>query len=455
MLDIKNLWKEVCSTIIGIEGVNAVAYSIWIDSLIPLCVKDNSLILLAPSLNNKKIVNEKYKDAICESLTRTGSMITNINVIIEQEKDLYAEEIKEYSEVTKEKPPVDTKLQFISRYTFDNFVIGDSNNLAYHAALNVAQSPGVSNTNYLGFNPLFIYGGVGLGKTHLLHSIGNYIADNMPELKVLYTTSEQLINDFVSSLASNKMVAFRTKYRSVDVLMIDDIQFLKKRTGLQEAIFHIFNDLYLNGKQIVLTSDRPPKEIETLEDRLRSRFEAGLIADIGAPNLDMRIAIIRKKMAFEKITVNDDVIYYIAEKCDSNIRELEGNLSRVVFYAKLKGLPYPDLEIAKEAISHTSTKKQGVIDSQDIINATCNYFKINKSDIIGKKKTKDLAEARMIAIYLITDMLAIPLVSIGQLFGGRDHTTIIHARDKIHTQLQEGNPQIKRAVEDIKNMLKD
>jgi len=455
MLDIKNLWKEVCSTIIGIQGINAVSYSVWIDSLMPLCVKDNSLVLLAPSSNNKITVNKNYKEAICEALTKIGSMITDITVIIEQEKDLYAEEIKEYSEITKEKPQLNTKQQFISRYTFDNFVIGDSNNLAYHAALNVAQSPGVSNTTYLGFNPLFIYGGVGLGKTHLLHSIGNYIADNMPELKVLYTTSEQLINDFVSSLAANQMASFRTKYRNVDVLMIDDIQFLKKRTGLQEAIFHIFNDLYQNGKQIVLTSDRPPKEIETLEDRLRSRFEAGLIADVGAPNLDMRIAIIRKKMMFEKIAVSDDVIYYIAEKCDSNIRELEGNLSRVVFYAKLKGMPSPDLEIAKEAMSHTSTKKQGVIDSQDIINATCNYFKISKPDIIGKKKTKDLAEARMIAIYLITDMLAIPLVSIGQLFGGRDHTTIIHARDKISTQLQEGNPQTKRAVEDIKNMLKD
>ena len=314
MLDIKNLWKDACNNIIGIKGINAVSYSVWIDSLTPLCVKDNSLILLAPSSNNKITVNKNYKDAITESLQKTGSMITDVTIIIEQEKELYSEEIKEYSEVTKEKPQANVKTQFVSRYTFDNFVIGDSNNLAYHAALNVAQSPGVSNSTYLAFNPLFIYGGVGLGKTHLLHSIVKYIADNMPELKVLYTNSEQLINDFVSSLASNKMVAFRTKYRSVDVLMIDDVQFLQKRTGLQEAVFHIFNDISQNGKQIVLTSDRPPKEIETLEDRLRNRFEAGLIADIGAPNLDMRIAIIRKKMDFEKITVNDDVVYYIAEK---------------------------------------------------------------------------------------------------------------------------------------------
>ncbi len=455
MLDIKTLWKDACSSIIGLKSINAVSYSVWIDSLTPLCVKDNSLILLAPSSNNKITVNKNYKEAIIASLEKIGSMITDVTVIIEQEKDLYSEEIKEYSEVTKEQPQDDVKKQFISRYTFENFVIGDSNNLAYHAALNVAQSPGVSNSTYLAFNPLFIYGGVGLGKTHLLHSIGNYIAENLPNLKVLYTNSEQLINDFVSSLSSKNMPAFRQKYRSVDVLMIDDIQFLQARTGLQEAVFHIFNDLYQNGKQIVLTSDRHPKEIPTLEDRLRSRFEAGLITDIGAPNLDMRIAIIRKKMMLEKIAVNDDVVYYIAEKCDSNIRELEGNLSRVVFYSKLKGLSSPTLEIAKEAISHVSTKKQGVIDSQDIINATCNYFKINKADIIGKKKTKDLAEARMIAIYLITDMLTIPFVSIGQLFGGRDHTTIIHARDKIQGQLKNNNQNIVSAINDIKNMLKD
>ncbi|MBO7156802.1 MAG: chromosomal replication initiator protein DnaA, partial [Clostridia bacterium] len=331
MIDIKQLWKDACSCVIGIKGVNAVSYSVWIDSLTPLCVKDNSLILLAPSSNNKITVNRSYKDAIIEALTRIGSMITDVTVIIEEEKNLYEDEIKEYSAVTKEKPALDVKSQFIARYTFDNFVVGDSNNLAYHAAINVAQSPGVSNNTYLAFNPLFLYGGVGLGKTHLLHSIGNYIADNHPELKVLYTPTEKLINDYVDAISSNKIVAFRTKYRDVDVLMIDDVQFLQKRVGLQEVVFHIFNDLYQNGKQIVLTSDRPPAEIATLEDRLRSRFEGGLLADIGAPNLDMRIAIIRKKMLLEKIAVNDDVVYFLAEKCDSNIRELEGNLSRVVF----------------------------------------------------------------------------------------------------------------------------
>lgn len=460
MIDIVQLWKDTCSNIVGANGVNAVAFSIWIESLTPLCVKDNSLILLAPSSNNRTSINKNYKDVIIDALKRTGSMITDITVIIEDEKHLYSAEIEEYaSGLNKEETHSEPKSQFTARYTFDNFVVGESNKLAFHAAQSVAQSPGVSDNTYLSFNPLFLYGGVGLGKTHLLHSIGNYINANMPELKVLYTPTEKLTNDYVEAISTNRtdrgafnLQAFRAKYRNVDVLMIDDVQFLQKRVGLQEVVFHIFNDLYQNGKQIVLTSDRPPSEIATLEDRLRSRFEGGLLADIGAPNLDMRVAIIRKKMVLEKIAVSDEVVYYLAENIDSNIRELEGSLAKVVFYSKLKGHPYPTLELAKEALAVNKQKKQGTIDSSDIINATCSYYKITKSDIIGKKKTKDLAEARMVAIYIITDMLGIPLVSIGQLFGGRDHTTIIHARDKIASQIKE-NKDIARIVKDIKSML--
>ena len=275
---------------------------------------------------------------------------------------------------------------------------------------------------------------------------------------MLYTPTENLTNDYVEAISNNRtdkgafnLHSFREKYRSVDMLMLDDVQFLQKRVGLQEVVFHIFNDLYQAGKQIVLTSDRPPSEISTLEDRLRSRFEGGLIADIGTPNLEMRIAIIRKKMVLEKIAVNDEVVNYLAEKIDSNIRELEGCLAKVVFYAKLKGLAYPDLETAKEALKNTVQKKTG-IDSSDIIAATCSYFNISQADIIGKKKTKNLVEARMIAIYIINDMLSLPLVSIGQIFGGRDHTTIIHARDKIATLIKE-NAETAKAVKDIKNSL--
>lgn len=459
MIDIRKLWQDACSNIIGIKGVNAISYSVWIDSLTPVCVKDNTLILLAPSSNNKLTVNKTYKDAIRTALERTGSMITEFAVITEEEKEFYSKEIEEYSsEDNASEQSGESKSQFISRYTFDNFVVGESNKLAFHAAQSVAQSPGVSDNVYLSFNPLFLYGGVGLGKTHLLHSIGNYVSEHLPHLKVLYTPTEKLTNDYVEAISNNRtdkgafnLHSFREKYRSVDMLMLDDVQFLQKRVGLQEVVFHIFNDLYQAGKQIVLTSDRPPSEIATLEDRLRSRFEGGLIADIGAPNLEMRIAIIRKKMILEKIAVNDDVVNYLAEKIDSNIRELEGSLAKVIFYAKLKGLPYPDLETAKEALKNTVQKKTG-IDSSDIIAATCSYFNISQADIISKKKTKNLVEARMIAIYIINDMLSLPLVSIGQIFGGRDHTTIIHARDKIAGLIKE-NAETAKAVKDIKNSL--
>ena len=460
MIDIRKLWHDACSNIIGIKGINAIAYSVWIDSLTPLCVKDNVLILLAPSSNNKLTVNKTYKEAITAALERTGSMITEFTVITDEEKEFYAKEIEAYrlEEMNEEEPKQETKSQFIARYTFDNFVVGESNKLAFHAAQSVAQSPGVSDNVYLSFNPLFLYGGVGLGKTHLLHSIGNYVSEHLPHLKVLYTPTENLTNDYVEAISNNRtdkgafnLHSFREKYRSVDMLMLDDVQFLQKRVGLQEVVFHIFNDLYQAGKQIVLTSDRPPSEISTLEDRLRSRFEGGLIADIGTPNLEMRIAIIRKKMVLEKIAVNDEVVNYLAEKIDSNIRELEGCLAKVVFYAKLKGLAYPDLDTAKEALKNTVQKKTG-IDSSDIIAATCSYFNISQADIIGKKKTKNLVEARMIAIYIINDMLSLPLVSIGQIFGGRDHTTIIHARDKIATLIKE-NAETAKAVKDIKNSL--
>ncbi len=276
---------------------------------------------------------------------------------------------------------------------------------------------------------------------------------------MLYVPTEKLTNDYVEALSNNTSAdknaftlrAFREKYRNVDVLMIDDVQFLQKKTGLQEVVFHIFNELYQGGKQIILTSDRPPKEIGTLEDRLRSRFEGGLLADIGAPNLEMRIAIIRKKMFLEKLAVNDDVVYYLAEQFDSNIRELEGALSKVILYANLINKPYPDIETAKEALKNNQQKKVG-LDSSDIIDAVCSYFHVSKSEIIGKKKTKDIVEARMIAIYLITELLSLPLVTIGQIFGGRDHTTIIHSRDKMLTAQKE-NKEVARKIKDIRAML--
>lgn len=459
MIDINKIWQETLSNLSG--EITAIAYTLWIDNLVPVCVKDNVLILLAPSLNAKMTVNKNYKDIVRKALSKTKSSFIDVDFIIDEEKSFYTEEIDSFHDnqiIINSAPPVKKQSQFIARYTFDNFVVGESNKLAFHAAQSVAQNPG-SAEGFLSFNPLFIYGDVGLGKTHLLHSIGNYLSDNLPSKKVLYVATEKLTNDYVEAISntssSDKSAFnfrnFREKYRNVDVLMIDDVQFLQKKTGLQDVVFHIFNDLYQSGKQIILTSDRPPKEIGTLEDRLRSRFEGGLLADIGTPNLEMRVAIIKKKMIHEKIAVNDEVIYYLAEQFDSNIRELEGALTKVVLYANLINKPYPDINVAKEALKNNAPKKEGM-DSSDIINAVSTYFRISKNDIVSKKKTKDIAEARMIAIYLVTELLNLPLVTIGQLFGGRDHTTIIYSRDKMISLVKE-NKETARVVKDIKALL--
>ncbi len=459
MIDLQEIWQDTLSELLKEPSINAVAYSIWIEKLSPICLKNNVLVLLAPSSNAADTVRKSYAPTIKKSLLKTKPSLSDIEVITEAELPLFVET----SDLTHENELVisssskqKTPSPFIARYTFDNFVVGESNKLAFYAAKSVAEKPG-SNDGYLNLNPLFIYGGVGLGKTHLLHSIGNYILKHFPSLKIVYMPTETLANEYFAALekTSSDKNAYRNfidRYKTVDVLMFDDVQFLKKKIGLQDAIFHIFNTLYQSGKQIILSSDRPPKEIETIEDRLCSRFEGGLLADIGMPNLDMRIAIIRKKMLMEKVAVSDEVVYYLAENIDTNIRELEGALLKVILYSQLINKPFPDVQTAREALRINETAKKEEIDSSDIINAVCTYYRIGKIDIISKKKTKDISDARMVAIYLVCDLLSIPLVNIGQIFGGRDHTTIIYARDKIMNGLKD-NKQLVLQIKDIRSLL--
>lgn len=460
MIDLQEVWQDTLSELLKEPSINAVAYSIWIEKLSPVCLKNNVLVLLAPSLNASDTVRKSFSSVIRKALKKCKPSLSDIEIITEVELPLFietgdivhGEELVVSSSKTKQKTPS----PFISRYTFDNFVVGESNKLAFYAAKSVAEKPG-SSDGYLNLNPLFIYGGVGLGKTHLLHSIGNYITKHLPSLKIVYMPTETLANEYFAALekTSSDKNAYRNfidRYKNVDVLMFDDVQFLKKKIGLQDAIFHIFNTLYQSGKQIILSSDRPPKEIETIEDRLCSRFEGGLLADIGMPNLDMRVAIIRKKMLMEKVAVSDDVVYYLAENIDTNIRELEGALLKVILYSQLINKPYPDVQTAREALRVNETIKKEEIDSSDIINAVCTYYRISKTDIISKKKTKDISDARMVAIYLVCDLLSIPLVNIGQIFGGRDHTTIIYARDKIMNSLKD-NKQLALQIKDIKSLL--
>ena len=338
--------------------------------------------------------------------------------------------------------------KFIPKYTFDNFVVGNSNKYVYAAARGVAEHP------FDKINPLFIYGGVGLGKTHLLHAIGNYLTKHNPELKILYVTCDQFTRDYVESLKSSNMQAnieYKEKYRSVDVLMIDDIQFIANRTGTQEEFFHTFNDLYQNQKQIIIASDRPPKEIASLEERLRSRFSMGLMQDIQTPDFETRLAILQKKALQDKYSVDEEVINFIAERCDTNIRELEGMLSKVSFYASLTGKPSATLEDVNEALKDQVTTTKQSLTADRIIDCVCKYFSISKDDLVGKKKNKEIVEPRQICMYLICEMLDLPLVSVGQIFGGRDHTTVIHAREKISDLIKENN-RIRVTVNDLKSM---
>lgn len=459
MIDLQDVWQETLAELLKEPSINAVAYSIWIEKLSPVCIKDDILILLAPSQNANETVRKSFSTLIKKCVNKVKPTLSDIEIITENELGPFIEkgdfvhnqELVVSSSSKKKKPS-----PFITRYTFDNFVVGESNKLAFYAAKSVAEKPG-SNDGCLNLNPLFIYGGVGLGKTHLLHSIGNYITKHLPSLKIVYMPTETLANEYFAALekTSSDKNAYRNfidKYKNVDVLMFDDVQFLKKKIGLQDAIFHIFNTLYQSGKQIILSSDRPPKEIETIEDRLCSRFEGGLLADIGMPNLDMRIAIVRKKMIMEKVAVSDDVVFFLAEKIDTNIRELEGALLKVILYAQLINKPFPDVQTAKEALRVSEPAKKEDIDSSDIINAVCTYYRINKNEILSKKKTKDISDARMVAIYLVCDLLSIPLINIGQIFGGRDHTTIIYARDKI-TNALKNNKMLDLQIKDIRSIL--
>ena len=337
---------------------------------------------------------------------------------------------------------------FNPKYTFDSFVVGKSNEFVYAAARAVAENPGKR------FNPLFIYGGVGLGKTHIMHAIGNFLKQNSPNLIVLYVTCEKFTNDYIDSLRggkNNSISSFREKYRNVDVLMVDDIQFISNKTETQEEFFHTFNDLYQNGKQIIIASDRHPREIPTLTDRLLTRMLSGLIQDVQNPDFETRMAILKRKAYEENYRVEEEVYSYLAEKISSNIRELEGSLAKVHFYAGIHCKHFASLEDAELALKDEITEKE-MITADDVINAVCKYYNVDKSDLTGKKKNKEIVDPRQMAIYLITELTDLPLTSIGANFGGRDHTTIMHARDKIATEIKS-NSRIKTIANDIKNLI--
>ncbi len=455
MIGKEEFWADAKNELSKI--MQAISYEVWIEKLEPLCFVEDTFVLVTLTASSKRTIDDKYKKTIIEIVNSLNSAVANVEIITPDKKEEYLKKQTDFLPgggiiVDNRQKTAETKAKknpFVDRYTFDNFVMGKSNNYALIAAKTVAENPGGK------YNPLFIYSGVGLGKTHLLHAIGNYLFKESPRTKVVYVNSEQMVSEFVQmSMKKNSAESnqFREKYRSCDVLMVDDVQFLAKREQTQEALFHIFNDLYQANKQIILTSDRSPKELVTLEERLRTRFAWGLTVDINVPDTETRIAILKTKAAHEKFRLSDEVATFIAENSTSNIREMEGLLNKIIFFSSLTNHVIDTTELAREALQDFIEEKTDTLDASVIIDTVCKYFNIVKNDIFSKKKTKNIVEPRMIAIYLITEMLGLPLVTIGQMFGGRDHTTIIHARDKISEAIKE-DKRMKIVVADIKNMI--
>ncbi len=453
MINIEEFWEEAKEELS--ISIQAISYEVWIEKMQPVCFVDNALVLSTISANAKRTIEQRYLDSIKDVVSRLNPSITNVIVTTYDKKDEFLKKQSVFIEhegfVTQSPAPQHgrKKSPFLEKYTFENFIEGKSNAYALAACKTVAENPGGK------YNPLFIYSGVGLGKTHLLHSIGNHLFKNNKSLNVLYVSAETLVNELISVIrnkSNEENNRFREKYRSCDVLMIDDVQFLIGKEATQESFFHIFNDLYQENKQIILTSDRAPKDLTTLEDRLRTRFSWGLTVDIQAPNMETRVAILKNKASQAMFSLSDEVAEFIAENSTSNIREMEGLLNKIIFFSSLTNNTINTKELAYEALADFIEDKKDTIDASDIVDTVCKYFKITTSDIFSKKKTKNIVEPRMIAIYLITELLPMPLVQIGELFGGRDHTTIIHARDKISEEIKT-NTRIKITVADIRNML--
>ena len=439
----KQVWEQMLPLLE--TEITILSYDVWIKTLEPLDLRDGKLILMAPTEWAKNEVNVRYLALIKAAMNRVNTLLTAVEIISQEEKEKFNSQVETY-EIHEEPITVSPEpLSINLKYNFENFVIGKSNQLAVAAARAVSEEPGVR------YNPLFIYGGAGLGKTHLMHAIGNSIRAAHPKYKVMLVSSEKFVNELVKYIGREKDgTKFREKYRSVDVLMIDDIQFISGKTGTMEEIFHTFNELYDAGKQLVFTSDRPPKGIPDIDERLRTRFEWGFTADVQAPDLETRIAILRKKAQIQKYNISMEVLSYMAECISSNVREMEGLLNKVILLSQLNDTQ-PSIDLVKEALKDYSQKNEGEITAEDVIDATCKCFNVKREDLLGKRKTREIVEPRQICIYVMTEILDLPLATIGNIFGGRDHTTIMYARDKVANSISQ--PKTAEEVNNVKSMV--
>lgn len=444
-MDITNAWNDIVDKLMT-TSLSTVAYEVYFANVKPYAQADKKLVLAVALRSHKKALMEHYRAQILEAMKQCNSYFEDFDVILDSEKEDYSRE----NIASKEPAKNNEGMRFGKQYTFDNFVVGDSNRFASAAAMAVAEAPGEV------YNPMFIYSRPGLGKTHLLNAIGNDLAANHPELKVLYITAENFTNDYIYNIRNSKnaevMQDFNNKYRGQDVLMIDDVQFFERAEKTQETLFHIFNDLYANHKQIILSSDRPVRNLTFLDERLASRFASGIVVNIETPTIEDRIAILQKKAQNLKMQVADSVLYYLAETEKNNIRILEGMLNTVHLYAMLNKRTADSVEFAKEALHDSVITADDNITVQAVVNVCCNYFNIKKDDLLGKRRNKEIVEPRQYAIYIITQLIpSTPLTAIGDYFD-RDRSTVISARDKIGRLVQTDN-KVKRIVEDLKNLV--
>ncbi|HBJ11825.1 MAG: chromosomal replication initiator protein DnaA [Clostridia bacterium] len=421
--------------------VTKISYETWIKDLELQSMENNTIVLIAHTQFQKDSIMSRYYDLFKNTFKYLTNKEWEITVVLNED----GEGGEQSSSAQPEHYTQNLNSNLNPKYTFESFVVGNNNRFAHAAALAVAEAPATS------YNPLFLYGGVGLGKTHLMHAIANEILVHNKNTSILYVTSEKFTNQLINAIKDNKNEQFRNKYRNIDVLLIDDIQFIAGKERIQEEFFHTFNALHESGKQIVISSDRPPKDINFLEDRLKSRFEWGLIADISNPDYETRLAILRKKAQLDNIIIDDDILSNIANKIDSNIRELEGTLNKLIAKASLINSPIT-MEMAEKAINDVVTQQEKILSIELIQETISKYFNISVNDLKGIKRSVDVTFPRQIAMYLCRNVAGQPLTVIGAKFGKRDHTTVLHACNKIENEVKE-NPSTKRIVDSVKNLL--
>lgn len=440
-MNAEDIWQSTLSILE--TQLSKPSFETWILQADPITVQENTLILSVPNDFTKNWLEARYAELIESCIRDALGQQLKVKFILPNQDIL--EQIKQEtaaSQLQVDSDDEDMTFQLNPKYTFSTFVIGDSNRFAHAATLAVAEAPAKA------YNPLFIYGRAGLGKTHLMHALGHYVREHHQHLKIVYVSSEKFINEFINSIRDETTIEFRNKYRNVDILLVDDIQFLAGKDRTQIEFFHTFNALYEAKKQIVISSDRPPKEIPTLEDRLRSRFEWGLITDIQPPGLETRVAILQKKCKQENIHIADEVHFFIAENIKSNIRELEGALTRVIAYASFNNKPIT-LELAKDVLQDIIPQKtQKPITIPLIQETVAQQFGLSVKDLMSRRRTKAISYPRQIAMYLSRKLTDSSLPKIGEEFGGRDHTTVLHAYDKIEGELKK-NKELARMLEDL------